>query len=256
MSHRLEQAIDTIINAQRTIVLTGAGISTLSGIPDFRSPKTGLWHQYDAEKIFLLEHFLEEPQYFYNFARDTIFKLFYESQPNAVHRLVAQLQHRGYIRRIITQNIDMLHQQAGSVDVLELHGSPATSYCIRCDKMFSFNDMVNRVMAETVPRCDACGGLIKPDIIFFGEMLHEQILSAAYNEAHHADCCLALGTSLQVYPAASIPQVIVQSGGTLILVNREPTPQDSSAKYVFRMELDRFAEQSTALLKELGVEVG
>ncbi|MEW6535461.1 MAG: Sir2 family NAD-dependent protein deacetylase [Candidatus Auribacterota bacterium] len=253
MNQKLCDAFQLITSSGHAICLTGAGISTLSGIPDFRSPNTGLWNRYDADKIFRIDCFLAEPHYFYEFAREFIFQMFYETSPNIVHRLLSLLQKHRYLRRIITQNIDMLHQRSGTTDVLELHGSPQVSYCTRCYKDYSFDDMVRRISSTAVPFCDECGAVIKPGIIFFGELLNQRVLSAACAEAEQADCCLVLGTSLVVYPAASIPRMVTRNGGSLVIVNRDATAQDADAAYTFHMELDAFAKSFFAYLKENGL---
>ena len=221
MNNQIKTVLDTIQKSSHTVAMTGAGISTLCGIPDFRSPHCGLWYRYDAEKIFLIDHFYSNPEYFYDFSREFIFKgMGMDTPPGIIHHLISLLQKKKLIKRVITQNIDLLHQKAGSTDVLELHGSPMKNYCVGCRKSFSFEDVIAKLKTEKVPRCDECDAVIKPDIIFFGECLHENVISTAMQEASKADCCIVFGSSLVVYPAASIPEITLNHGGKLIIVNR------------------------------------
>lgn len=249
MNPTVTDVVNTICKSRHCIALTGAGISTLSGIPDFRSPGTGLWNRFDAEKIFLIDHFYKEPDYFFNFAKEFIYTMA-DAQPNIIHTILASLQNKGLIKRIITQNIDMLHQKAGSSWVVELHGSPVNNYCIQCRNFYSFDEMFKKIERDTVPRCDVCRSIIKPDITFFGELLKEDVLQAAFFEAEKTDCCIVLGSSLVVHPAALLPDMAKRNGGTLIIVNRDMTPYDSRADMVFNMDLEDFGNQMHDLLKE------
>ncbi len=174
---KLLEALGLLLNARHAIALTGAGISTLSGIPDFRSPETGLWNRYDPEKIFHIDFFYKEPQYFYTFARQYLFKNY---APNIVHYLLAQLQKHKILKKIITQNIDMLHQKAGSTDIVELHGSNARNYCVECGEFYTIDEVLAQLSCQPVPKCKKCYGIIKPDIIFFGETLHKQAIRTAF----------------------------------------------------------------------------
>lgn len=242
MKNKIEKVLDILLDSTHCIALTGAGISTLSGIPDFRSPHTGLWNRYDAEKIFLINHFYKTPEYFFNFAREFL-PVFQKCQPNIIHNLLTVLQRLGIIKRVITQNIDMLHQRAGSTDVLELHGSPERNYCLECHAVYRIDEFMHMLSTQEIPRCETCGGIIKPDIVFFGEMLHEEVIGAAFREAQKADCCIVLGSSLVVYPAASIPEIVYEHGnGDIIIVNRDPTPLDRYAAVLLPVELDTFGK--------------
>ena len=136
----------------------------------------------------------------------------------------------------------MLHQQAGSAHVIELHGSPIKNYCVGCRKNFSIEEVTAQLKSTRVPRCDNCGGLIKPDIIFFGECLNKNVINSAMREAEQADCCIVLGSSLVVYPAASIPQITLNHGGKVIIVNRDKTPIDNQTEYALNMDLQKFGE--------------
>ena len=220
--------------AKHAVVLTGAGISTLSGIPDFRGAG-GLYTRtdIDANKLFDLDYFMKDQRYYYEHSKDFLYNLD-EKEPNIVHTTLARLEEKGVIHAVITQNIDLLHQKAGSRKVLELHGSPLLHHCLSCGKSWSFEEMAPRVRAGEVPACDKCGGIVKPDIVFFGEGLPEYALTEAEREAREADLMLVLGTSLTVYPAAAVPEITLRCGGKLAIINRDPTHLDRYACWTAR----------------------
>ena len=225
---------ELLSNAKHAVVLTGAGISTLSGIPDFRGAG-GLYTRtdIDANKLFDLDYFMKDPTYYYEHSKDFLYNL-EEKEPNIVHKTLARLEKEGIIHAVITQNIDLLHQKAGSKKVLELHGSPLLHHCLRCGKSWTFEEIAPRVRAGEVPVCDKCGGIVKPDIVFFGEGLPEYALTEAEREARAADLMLVLGTSLTVYPAAAVPEITLQSGGKIAIINRDPTHLDRYATWIGR----------------------
>lgn len=238
---KTNKVIHAIENSKHCIVFTGAGISTMSGIPDFRGQKIELWKKYDQSRIFEINYFSKNPEYFYNFARE-VFPDMINAKPNIVHKLVAKLYKDKYIKQVITQNIDMLHQKSGVKDVFELHGSPIISYCVKCNKEYSIKDVMIKITDFKIPVCDNCKGLIKPDIVFYGEPLNAAVLNESFNNAVKADLCLVLGTSLVVYPAAVIPEMVVQHGGKIIIVNKDETHLDNIALYKFD-DLKCFAEE-------------
>ncbi|MBQ3891999.1 MAG: NAD-dependent protein deacylase [Desulfovibrio sp.] len=217
--------------AKHAVVLTGAGISTLSGIPDFRSVD-GLYRRkdIDAGKLFDLDYFLKDPTYYYHHAKDFLYDLD-QKEPNIVHTVLADLEKKGVIHAVITQNIDLLHQKAGSLNVLELHGSPLVHRCLSCGRTWSFEEIAGIVKNGGVPICDRCHGIVKPDIVFFGESLPQHTLAEAEREARSADLMIVLGTSLTVYPAAAIPEITLQSGGRIAIINRDPTHLDRYASF-------------------------
>lgn len=214
------------------VALTGAGISTLSGIRDFRGKdgiyNSGLNEDYDPDLIFDLDYFRQDPSLYYKASRDFIYNL-HTKQPSIVHLELARLESMGIIKAVITQNIDMLHSKAGSKNVIELHGSPMVHRCISCDKVFSYDHICDIVQSGEIPKCDRCQGVIKPDIIFFGEMLDAEKLNKAVQEASKADLILVLGSSLVVQPAASLP-LYTREHGSLVIVNDMPTPLDEIAE--------------------------
>ncbi len=240
----MQKLVDKLKKAKHCVVFTGAGSSTLAGIRDFRG-KDGLYTEYDAEKMFHIDYFKNNPRYFYNHAR----KLFYELdkiEPCIVHTEVARLENLGIIKRIITQNIDMLHQKAGSQNVIELHGSPYIHSCLSCGKQFSFSQIKEIVDRDEVPYCDTCGGLIKPNAVFFGEQLPIDAIQDATNESKAADLMLILGSTLVVQPAASMPLYTIQCGGEIVIVNNQPTPLDHHAvlKYESLGEVFEFLREN------------
>ena len=217
------------VEESRSIVFFGgAGVSTESGIPDFRSVD-GLFRQkyaYPPETILSHEFLLQHPEEFYRFYREKI--LILNVRPNPAHEKLAQWEREGRLRAVITQNIDGLHQAAGSKRVLELHGSIHRNHCTRCGKFYT----AEQIAATTgVPRCD-CGGTIRPDVVLYGESLDEKVLRASMDALAHADLLIVGGTSLSVYPAAGL--IDLYPGDRLALLNRTPTPRDSRANLILR----------------------
>ena len=213
MHNQAKHCAELIRNAKTITVLTGAGISTSAGIPDFRGPN-GLYitKRYDSEKIFDIHCFTRDPKPFFEFARDFI-KLEEEIQPTKAHFFLSELQKTQKLKGIITQNIDSLHQRAGSESVLEVHGSFWTSYCRDCGQKFNLEEMKGKIYHEEIPRC-VCGGVIKPDIVFFGENVKD--LEKAFGWAAAADLFFVIGTSCVVYPAAMVPTM---TQGNIVVIN-------------------------------------
>jgi NAD-dependent deacetylase len=206
---------EKIVNARHCVALTGAGISTLSGIRDFRG-KNGLYKddKIDAEKIFDIEWFKKDPSFFYNAAKNFIYNLD-EKEPSIVHNVLATLEKKGHLKAIITQNIDLLHKKAGSRHVIEIHGSPKYHHCLKCSagSVLPYEDVALVVSKGELTTCGACGSVMKPDITFFGENLPIQALEDSETEVQNADIMLILGTSLNVYPAASLPLITLKRNG-------------------------------------------
>ncbi len=223
----MDRLIGVLRKARYCVAFTGAGVSTFSGIRDFRG-KNGLYKDYDADKIFALSYFKENPEYYYHHAKNFIYNL-EEKKPSLVHRMLADLEKKGIVKSLITQNIDMLHRKAGSKRVIELHGSPHRHACMSCGTEVEYEIVMESVFADAVPRCAGCGGIVKPEIVFFGEMLPAEALEDAFEESQHADVMLVLGSSLAVQPAASMPLYAAQRGGDIVIVNDMPTPLDSMA---------------------------
>jgi NAD-dependent deacetylase len=225
---RYNELLEKIKQSKHCTVLTGAGVSTLSGIRDFRG-KNGLYNDFDAEKIFDIGYFEEDPSFYYKASQDLIYNID-EKSPSIVHRVLAELEKRGFLKALITQNIDLLHTKAGSKRVIEIHGSPKTHYCLRCVGVrMSFDEAAAIVRSGELPKCPKCGRVLKPAITFFGESLPIEALREATAEAQESDLMLILGTSLTVYPAASMPQYTLSRGGEIVIVNNMATPLDVRA---------------------------
>jgi NAD-dependent deacetylase len=219
-----------IREAQSALVLTGAGVSVPSGIPDFRSPGTGIWEKVNPMEVAHIDAFRRQPDRFWQFYGERFASLV-DKQPNAAHVAIAELELRGLIRGVVTQNVDRLHRKAGSRNVIEVHGSIEWSVCPECGGRTSL-ERVLEVMAEHpgAPECPACIAPLKPDVVLFGEMLPEDAISDAYALAAEADLIVCVGSSLEVFPVASLPGVTRDAGGQIALITQGPTPYDSDAK--------------------------
>lgn len=204
---------------QPCVVLTGAGISTESGIPDFRSP-TGIWAQYDPMEYATIGAFRRDPEKVWEFYALRLDALT-QAEPNAGHVALAKLERAGFVEAIVTQNIDGLHQRAGSRDVIEVHGSIRTAECLSCGE--------TAPLEAAAPRCPSCGELMKPGVVMFGELLPAGAMERASELARAAGLMLVVGSSLEVYPVAGLPEETLQSGGALAIVNRGSTPYDRLA---------------------------
>lgn len=220
----LQQIID---DSKNIVFFGGAGVSTESGIPDFRSVD-GLYNQkydYPPEEILSHTFFCNHTDYFYNFYRDKL--ICTDAMPNPAHIKLAELEKAGKLKAVVTQNIDGLHQKAGSKNVYELHGSTLRNYCTRCGKFFDINYMQN---SKGVPKCDDCGSIIKPDVVLYEEGLDDKTVNGAVNAISKADCLIVAGTSLTVYPAAGFIRYF--NGKHFVLINRDKTSADSYAELV------------------------
>jgi NAD-dependent deacetylase len=245
-----------IRRARFCVALSGAGVSTLSGIRDFRG-KDGLYKEMDAEKMFDLDYFFRDPSYYYRTAGSFIYNV-KEKEASIVHTTLGKLEERGLLRALITQNVDLLHQKGGSRRVIEIHGSPSVHYCPRCSDLsrveelsspgpdaagepvipgggdlMGFDEAAALVKAGELPRCGRCGGVLKPAITFFGEGLPARALREAEDLARRADLMLVLGTSLTVHPAAALPELTLRQGGQVVIVNNMETPLDKFAAMTF-----------------------
>jgi len=224
---KLQSYIDS---SKRIVFFGGAGVSTESGIPDFRS-KDGLYNQkwdWPPEEILSADFFFANTAEFYRFYREKL--LVSGIKPNAAHYKLAELEQAGKLSAVITQNIDGLHQAAGSKNVLELHGSTLRNFCTKCSKPFDASYISSHQDEKGIPRCDKCGGLIKPDVVLYGESLNQDTISRAIDALQKADMLIIGGTSLTVYPAAGLIDYF--RGAKLVLINRDPTPSDGIATLV------------------------
>lgn len=213
---------------QPCVALTGAGVSTESGIPDFRSPG-GLWAQFDPLDYGSIQSFRADPERVWRFYAPR-FAMLTEAEPNRAHRALAELERRGLLDAVVTQNIDLLHERAGSREVVEVHGSIRTSACPRCRRSYELAEVLPLIEAGGgAPRCTACGTVLKPDVVFFGELLPEAAIDRAFALARAAALMLVVGSSLEVYPVAGLPLETLEAGGRFAIVNRGPTPFDRRA---------------------------
>ena len=237
MSRETEKLQEILDSHRRVVFFGGAGVSTESGIPDFRSVD-GLYHQkYDYPPETILSHtfFMSRPEEFFRFYRDKMLAL--DAEPNAAHRKLAQLEKVGKLTGVVTQNIDGLHQKAGSVHVMELHGSVHRNYCMRCGKFYDARFMLE---SEGIPTC-SCGGMIKPDVVLYEEGLDQNILRDAVKTISEADVMIVGGTSLAVYPAAGLLDYF--RGDVLVLINKGATPRDNSADLLIQAPIGQVFSQ-------------
>ena len=239
----MQKLIEAIEGAKCVGCLTGAGVSTLCGIPDFRGPQ-GLYKQPNAERIFDIDWFDRDPSVYYSGCAELVYGLD-KFQPGPGHQALKRLEDRGKLAGIATQNIDMLHQKAGSSNVYEVHGSPILHHCRRCGDEKTFGEIMAMLKGGGIPKC-TCGGAYKPDITFFGESLPEDAFRSAQELAIKSDVFLVLGTSLTVFPAAGLPRLTLQAGGKVFIVNGQPTSLDDYAAGVYR-DLAEFADAVLSL---------
>jgi NAD-dependent deacetylase len=230
---RLERAAElaALIRAAGSVVaLTGAGISVPSGIPDFRTPGTGLWTKVDPMEVAHIEVFRRDPERFWRFYGER-FAALRTKEPNEAHAALVQLERRGLLEAVITQNIDMLHRKAGTRELVEVHGTIEHSSCLRCGSRHTLEETRARQAADerAIPRCD-CGEPLKPDVVLFGEYLPTDALARAQELASAADLLLCVGSSLEVWPVADLPALTLAAGGAVALVTAGPTPYDDRAE--------------------------
>ncbi len=239
MPREIQQAVALLRAAEHVVALTGAGISTPSGIPDFRSESSGLWNYANPFDVASLWAFHDHPERFYHWLRP-ILKQILAASPNAAHRVLADMERAGRVKAVITQNIDSLHQAAGSQYVLELHGHTRSATCLACDHAIPSEPLLSQVLnGGQPPDCPRCGGLLKPDVVLFGEPLPYSKLSAAQEAALACDVMLVVGTSLEVMPAADLPLLAKRRGARLILINLTPTPFEDKMDVVLRADVVR-----------------
>jgi NAD-dependent protein deacetylase/lipoamidase len=216
-----------IRNRQPCVVLTGAGVSTESGIPDFRSP-AGIWARADPQEYASLDAFRADPLKVWSFYKPRVAMLT-EAEPNPAHLALADLERLGFVEAVVTQNIDLLHERAGSSEVIEVHGSIRTATCPGCGERVGLERVLELLAEAVAPECPACDRILKPDVIFFGELLPAAAMERAAELARRARLLLVVGSALEVYPIASLPQETLDAGGELAIVNRGPTPYDAQA---------------------------
>ena len=225
-----ERLAELLRESERAVVLTGAGVSVPSGIPDFRTPGKGLWEKVNPMEVAHIDAFRRDPDRFWRFYSER-FTALKDVRPNPAHDAIAELERRGVVRGVITQNIDRLHREAGSERVIEVHGSIEWCVCVECGGRVHLERVMELIEAgEGAPECEACVAPLKPDVVLFGEMLPEAAMAEAFALASEADLMLCVGSSLEVFPVASLPGVTSDAGGRVALVTQGPTPYDRDAE--------------------------
>lgn len=247
VSDEVKAFADLVLSSSSAVALTGAGISTESGIPDYRSPGTGLWEKMD-QSVVSLDGFLREPSRYYDYSLE-LYPARKAAKPNPAHYMLAELEHRGVLRGIITQNVDGLHQDAGSGQVHELHGSLRQAVCLDCSVLQSMDEAMEMVIAgQNPPLCTDCGGVLKPNAVFFGEILPRIPWEQSLELSRSADLFIAIGSSLQVSPANTLPDIALRAGAKLIILNFTLTPFDGDAELLISQKIGEF---SSSVMKYL-----
>jgi NAD-dependent deacetylase len=244
MVESIQRLAQLVRSSQPCVVLTGAGISTESGIPDFRSP-TGIWAEYDPMEYATISAFHRDPAKIWEFYA-LRFEALTRAEPNEGHRALAQLEACGLVRAVVTQNIDTLHERAGSREVVEVHGSIRQAECLSCGERVPLARVVELVREHSAPPCPRCGAILKPGVVMFGELLPELAIDRAFELAREAGLLLVVGSSLEVHPVAGLPSSTLASGGELAIVNRGRTPYDGIAS----LKVDGGAGETLAALAE------
>ena len=247
----INRAAELLAQSRNAVALTGAGVSTPSGIPDFRSADSGLWEKHDPMVVATLSAFRRKPENFYDWIRPLI-DVTDQAQPNPAHTALAELEQIGPLKGIITQNIDGLHSAAGSRNVYEVHGHVREVECIGCGRSESSAPYLARLAAEgTIPRCPACGSTLKPKVILFGELLPFEIMNRAHAAVEQADLMVIAGSSLEVAPVSELPWLAHQNGAKIIIVNFEPTQIDRLAEVAIGGDVATILPAITARFREI-----
>ena len=240
---------DLVRSSERIVALTGAGISVPSGIPDFRTPGEGMWEEVDPMKVANIDAFHRDTRAFWDFYRPR-FDMLSDKRPNAAHLALVDLERAGRLDAVITQNIDRLHRSAGTRELIEVHGSVDTSSCTTCGASWPLERVGELFDEEGIAVCPGCFGKVKPDVVLFGEMLPVEAIQRARELAESADLMLCVGSSLEVFPAAGLPELTLAHGGSIAVLTIGPTPYDGDAHVRLH---DDVAEVLPALVAELGV---
>jgi NAD-dependent deacetylase len=243
-TNQAERLAELLRESSCTVALTGAGISVPSGIPDFRTPGEGIWEKVDPMEVAHIDAFRRDPSRFWGFYRQRL-RALADVQPNGAHQALAELERRGLLEAVITQNIDTLHHRAGSERVIEVHGSIRTSSCQGCGAEFPLERVESLFGEDGAAVCAECGGHVKPDVVLFGELLPADVIAEAETLATRAELMLCVGSSLEVYPVAGLPSVTMRNGGRIAVITKGPTPFDTDA--AVRMDGDVVADLEAML---------
>ena len=244
VAHTVSDLAALVRERQPCVVLTGAGISTESGIPDFRSP-SGVWAKYDPMEYATIDAFRRDPGKVWQFYA-LRFELLSAVEPNEGHLALAELERRGLVEAVVTQNVDGLHERAGSQAVVEVHGSIRSASCLECGERVQLEEVIAALSEAPAPLCPSCGAVLKPDVVMFGELLPAVAIDRAVDLARRAGLLLVVGSSLEVHPVAGLPAVTVSGGGALAIVNRGPTPFD----YLASVRIDGGAGETLRAVAE------
>ena len=251
----IQQAAHLVSESRCAVALTGAGISTPSGIPDFRSEGSGLWEKYDPMEVASIYGFKTKPESFYSWVTPLVEKL-RNAQPNPAHLALARLESMGRLRSVITQNIDMLHTKAGSQRVHEMHGHLREATCITCYEIYPAEALIDEFLTNdhiTVMRCQSCDGVLKPNVILYGEQLPQDVVRAAERDIQQSDLVIVAGSSLETYPVADLPRAAKANGARLILVNYDPTSYDKMAEVVIHGDVAEVLPRIVELVEKATV---
>lgn len=248
MEDKIKAIAEDILHSKHIVAFTGAGISSESGIPTYRGTG-GLWSKYDPNRYANIHYFKQDPSYYWSFFRDVRYPMLREVVPNNAHFALAEMERRGHLQTVITQNIDGLHQEAGSTSVIELHGTTRIITCMNCTEEYPMEIVFPILDNEIPPLCQNCQGILRPAVIFFGESLNPDVIGRAYEEADCCDLLIVVGSSLVVYPAADLPVTAKQRGAGLVIINKDPTPMDQLADYVIHEEAGEALPQIVSLLE-------
>lgn len=244
----IQKAAELVQSAQMIVAFTGAGISTPSGIPDFRSADCGLWQDDDPMEVASIYGFRKNPQAFFDWVRP-LAKITATAQPNAAHLALVKLEQLGKLKGIITQNIDMLHSRAGNSTVYELHGHLRQATCIHCFTKYDAEPIIEDIVQlGLVPRCPKCQGVLKPDVILFGEQLPYKQVQLAKNATRKCDLMMIIGSSLEVFPASELPMLAYRNNAKILIINLQPTHLDNIADVIIR---DDVAQVLPSIMKQL-----
>jgi NAD-dependent deacetylase len=230
VEHGAARLAELIRGAERAVVLTGAGVSVPSGIPDFRTPGKGIWEKVDPMEVAHIDAFRRSPDRFWQFYSERFASLV-DKRPNPAHEAIAELERRGLVRGVITQNVDRLHRLAGSTNVIEVHGSIDNCVCLECGGKVALDQVIETLRERPgAPECVACVQPLKPDVVLFGELLPSAAMAEAHALAAEADLMICVGSSLEVFPVASLPAITLESGGRVAIVTQGPTAYDAQAE--------------------------